>query len=229
MPTITLENVCKSYKSSDYIVHAVDHVTLTVEEGESVAIIGPSGSGKSTLLNMMGLVLKPEEGRVLLDGEDVTALGDSACSQLRNRSFGYIFQDFALLDSETVYENIRLPLIYNREIKRSEHRQRIHAAAESLGIADKLRRKAAKLSGGERQRVAISRAFVCDQPILLADEPTGALDAENKENVLELLMKLCRELNRTLVVVTHDPAVSARCDRVLHMKDGQLVDEEVPL
>ena len=189
-------------------------------DNETIAIIGPSGSGKSTLLNMMGLILKPDDGRILIDGQLVTELSDNKCSMLRNMSFGYVVQDFALLDGETVYNNIRIPLLYSKNIKRREHKQRIKAAAESLGIGDKLNRNVAKLSGGERQRVAIARAIVCDQPIILADEPTGALDADNKERVMDILMKLCKERGKTLIIVTHDLSVAEKCGMVVQMHNG---------
>lgn len=222
MPSVLLENVCKSYIANGYTVKAVDHVTLSIADNEAMAIIGPSGSGKSSLLNMMGLILKPDNGRILIDGQLVTELSDSKCSMLRNMSFGYVVQDFALLDGETVYNNIRIPLLYSKSIKRREHKQRIKAAAESLGIEDKLNRNVAKLSGGERQRVAIARAIVCDQPIILADEPTGALDADNKERVMDILMKLCKENGRTLIIVTHDLSVAEKCDKVIQMHNGNI-------
>ena len=222
MPSVTLENVCKCYKANGYTVNAVNHVTLSVANNEAIAIIGPSGSGKSTLLNMMGLILKPDDGRVMIDGELVTELSDSKCSMLRNTSFGYVVQDFVLLDNETVYINIRIPLLYSKSIKHREHRQRIKAAAESLGLGDKLTRNVAKLSGGERQRVAIARAIVCDQPIILADEPTGALDADNKDRVMDILLQLCKEKGRTLIIVTHDLSVAERCDRVIQMHNGSI-------
>lgn len=223
MPTITVLDVCKRYDTNHYTVKAVDHVDLSISGNEAVAIIGPSGSGKSTLLNMIGLILKPDKGIIQIDGLDVTNLSDDGRSVLRNSTFGYVVQDFALLDDETVYSNIRLPLLYNKEIGRQEHKRRILAAAESLGISDKLHRKAAKLSGGERQRVAIARAIVCDQPIILADEPTGSLDAANKENVMGILMKLCREQKKTLIIVTHDLSVAEQCDRVIRMEDGRTI------
>lgn len=226
MPSVLLENVCKSYIANGYTVKAVDHVTLSIADNEAMAIIGPSGSGKSSLLNMMGLILKPDNGRILIDGQLVTELSDSKCSMLRNMSFGYVVQDFALLDGETVYNNIRIPLLYSKNIKRREHKQRIKAAAESLGIGDKLNRNVAKLSGGERQRVAIARAIVCDQPIILADEPTGALDADNKERVMDILLKLCKENGRTLIIVTHDLSVAEKCDKVVQMHNGNIVAQE---
>lgn len=225
MPAIEVKNISKSYITNHYTVHAVDHVDFSVSGNEAVAIVGPSGSGKSTLLNMMGLILKPDEGSIVIDGEDVTNIDDGRKSALRNHMFGYIVQDFALLDDESVYSNIRLPLIYNKIIKKSEHKRRIHAAAESLGISDKLRRRASKLSGGERQRVAIARAIVCDQPIIIADEPTGSLDAANKDNVMSILMKLCKEQNKMLIIVTHDMSVAEQCDRVVTMKDGKITEE----
>lgn len=226
MPPVRLENVCKCYNANGYTVKAVNHVTLSIADNEAIAIIGPSGSGKSTLLNIMGLILKPDDGRILIDGKLVTELSDSKCSTLRNASFGYVVQDFALLDSETVYNNIRIPLLYSESIKQREYKQRIKAAAESLGIGDKLNRNVAKLSGGERQRVAIARAIVCDQPIILADEPTGALDADNKDRVMDILLRLCKERGRTLIVVTHDLSVAERCDRVVQMHNGSIAAQE---
>lgn len=222
MPGITVTQACKSYETSHYTVKAVNHANLSVESGEAVAIVGPSGSGKSTLLNIIGLILKPDSGSVAVDGEEVLNMNDRRCSAFRNASFGYIVQDFALLDDETVYHNIRIPLLYNRQIRRREHKPRIREIAQKLDISDKLNRKAGKLSGGERQRVAIARAIVCDQPIILADEPTGSLDAANKSNVMDILMRLCKESGKTLIIVTHDPSIAERCDRIVQMTDGRI-------
>lgn len=222
MPGITVTQACKSYETSHYTVKAVNHANLSVESGEAVAIVGPSGSGKSTLLNIIGLILKPDSGSVAVGGEEVLSMNDRRCSAFRNASFGYIVQDFALLDDETVYHNIRIPLLYNRQIKRREHKPRIREIAQKLDISDKLNRKAGKLSGGERQRVAIARAIVCDQPIILADEPTGSLDAVNKSNVMDILMRLCKESGKTLIIVTHDPSIAERCDRIVQMTDGHI-------
>lgn len=222
MPGITVTQACKSYETSHYTVKAVNHADLSLESGEAVAIVGPSGSGKSTLLNIIGLILKPDSGSVAVGGEEVLSMNDRRCSAFRNASFGYIVQDFALLDDETVYHNIRIPLLYNRQIKRREHEPRIREIAQKLDISDKLNRKAGKLSGGERQRVAIARAIVCDQPIILADEPTGSLDAANKSNVMDILMRLCKESGKTLIIVTHDPSIAERCDRIVQMTDGRI-------
>lgn len=222
MSQIILDKVCKSFKTDDYVVRAVEQAELIVNRGESVSIIGPSGSGKSTLLNVLGLILAPDLGHVMIDDQDVTNLPDTALCRFRNSHFGYVVQDFALLDSESVYANIRLPLLYNRDIRRREHRARIHSAAKELGIYDKLSRKAGQLSGGERQRVAIARAIVCDQPVILADEPTGSLDAANRDKVMDILIDLCKTDGRTLIIVTHDLSVAARCDRTIEMKDGKI-------
>lgn len=223
MPTITVENISKSYSTNQYTVKAADNISLSISDNETVAIVGPSGSGKSTLLNIMGLILQPDSGSVKIDEQNVTQLEDGKKSALRNSIFGYVVQDFALIDDETVYSNIRIPLMYNKSIKQKDHKRRIQEAAESLGISDKLHRRAAKLSGGERQRVAIARAIVCDQPIILADEPTGALDAANKENVMDILMRLHKERNKTIIIVTHDMTVAERCDRVIQMKNGCII------
>lgn len=222
MPEIKVRDICKRYHTNYDTVNAVDHVTLTISEGEAVAIVGPSGSGKSTLLNMIGLILQPDSGSIQIGEQEAVKLRDSRRSALRNEMFGYIVQDFALLEDETVYSNIRIPLLYHKRIKSREYKERIHAAAQALGIGDKLHRKAAKLSGGERQRVAIARAMVCDQPIILADEPTGSLDGGNKEKVLSILMKLCKERNKTLIIVTHDLSVAEQCHRIIPMKDGKV-------
>ena len=222
MSLLELQNVSKSYKTSDYTVRAVRKVSLSIEKGETVAFVGPSGSGKSTLLNIAGLVILPDKGKVLLNGEDVTNLSDAKCCALRNQTFGYVVQDFALIEDETVYNNIRLPLLYNKSVPRSEWKKRIMEAAKSLGIENKLNRPVVKLSGGERQRVAIARAIVCGQPILMADEPTGSLDAENKALVMDLMLKLVEERGMTLLVVTHDQEVADRCQRVVKLVGGRV-------
>ena len=156
MPGITVTQACKSYETSHYTVKAVNHADLSVESGEAVAIVGPSGSGKSTLLNIIGLILKPDSGSVAVDGEEVLNMNDRRCSAFRNASFGYIVQDFALLDDETVYHNIRIPLLYNRQIRRREHKPRIREIAQKLDISDKLNRKAVESGSGWQSPVQSS-------------------------------------------------------------------------
>lgn len=224
MLTISAEKICKSYYANHYTVKAVNDITLSVSGNESVAIVGPSGSGKSTLLKMLGLVLTPDSGRILVNGTDVTKLDDCRRSAFRNSMFGYVVQDFALLDDESAYENISIPLIYSKDIKKKEYKSRICAVAKSLDISDKLHRKVAKLSGGERQRVAIARAIVCGQPIILADEPTGSLDTVNKENVMDILLRLSREQNKMLITATHDLSFAEKCKRVIWIEGGKCSD-----
>lgn len=224
MKSIILTGVRKYFQMGQQTVKAVDGVDVRVEGQTSCAIVGPSGSGKSTLINLMGLILQPDEGSIVVNGKPVTSLNDSERSAMRNGIFGYIVQDFALIDNESVYRNIQIPLLYAKGIARKEHGARIRAVAGKLGIEDKLRRKTGLLSGGERQRVAIARAMVCDQPIILADEPTGALDAENKENVLSILMDQARSNGKMLIIVTHDLTIADRCDRVIAMRNGRIID-----
>ena len=225
MPGITVTQACKSYETSHYTVKAVNHANLSVESGEAVAIVGPSGSGKSTLLNIIGLILKPDSGSVAVGGEEVLSMNDRRCSAFRNASFGYIVQDFALLDDETVYHNIRIPLLYNRQIKRREHKPRIREIAQKLDISDKLNRKAGKLSGGERQRVAIARAMVNEPALILADEPTGALDSQTSRVVMDLFHEMHEKYHKTIVLITHNPALAEECQRVLTLRDGLIVGE----
>ena len=222
MPSIVLRDVSTSYGSGPAVVSAISHVSLELTGSQSVAIVGPSGSGKSTLLNMMGLVLRPDEGTVTIDGVDGWSMGDARRCALRNRTFGYVFQDFALIEDESVYENIRLPFLYGPHVSRAEQRLRIAKAAEALGMRDKLHTTASRLSGGQKQRVALARAMVCEQKIILADEPTGSLDAANRRLVTDLLMDLSKQRGNLLVVVTHNTSLAARCDKTLVLEDGRV-------
>jgi len=224
MELLRLDNISKHYRSGDEDIPAVQDVSLVIEENESVAIIGPSGSGKSTLLNIMGLILEPDNGIVTVSGERADNLNDSEKSRLRNRTFGYVAQDFALIDGETVFNNIRIPLLYNRDYQPKDYKQMVYDAAVRFGIQDKLRRKAQRLSGGEKQRAAIARAVICGQPVILADEPTGSLDEENKNIVLKNLLKEGKRTGHAVVIVTHDKNVADQCDRVLMMENGRLLN-----
>lgn len=222
MFSLRLENISKDFKSGDRTIHALKNVSYTFFENESVAIIGPSGSGKSTLLNIAGLILNANQGKIYIDDTATENLSDSQKCKLRNQYIGYIAQDFALINDETVYKNIQIPLLYNKKIGLFEHRKRITEIAKELGIADKLKRKVNKLSGGERQRVAIARALVCDQKIILADEPTGSLDSENKDLVIELLTFLCKRKGLLLIIVTHDLSISQQCDKIIKLVNGAI-------
>ncbi len=222
MSSIILDKVSKSYKTNDYVIKAIDEIDLSVNVGEIMAIVGPSGSGKSTLLNIMGLIIPLDSGKILIDGEDVSGYSDNKLCLLRNSLFGYIFQEFALVEDESVYENIRIPLLYSKKYMRKEYKYRISFAAQQLDIQDKLFRKVEQLSGGEKQKVAIARAIVCDQPFILADEPTSSLDATNRELILDILIRLCKKEGKTVIIATHDKEIAERCDRVINLKDGKI-------
>lgn len=222
MSSIILDKVSKSYKTNDYVIKAIDEIDLSVNVGEIMAIVGPSGSGKSTLLNIMGLIIPLDSGKILIDGEDVSGYSDNKLCLLRNSLFGYIFQEFALVEDESVYENIRIPLLYSKKYMRKEYKYRISFAAQQLDIQDKLFRKVEQLSGGEKQKVAIARAIVCDQPFILADEPTSSLDATNRELILDILIRLCKKEGKTVIIATHDKEIAERCDKVINLKDGKI-------
>lgn len=222
MAIIELQNVSKTFSAKTYDVKALKNVSLKVEEGSSVAIIGPSGSGKTTLLKILGLLDTPTEGEVILKGENVTDLGDRKKSRLRGETFGYIVQDFDLINEDSVYRNIVVPLQYSRRIKRSQWRKMTEQYTSFLGIDGLLRHKAGVLSGGEKQRVAIARAMIGGQPVILADEPTGSLDLENRDIVIRLLMDLVHDEGKTLIMVTHDNLLAAMCDKQYELRGGSI-------
>jgi putative ABC transport system ATP-binding protein len=200
-------------------VRALDDVSLRIDRGEFVAVVGASGSGKSTLMNLLGLLDRPDEGRYLLDGEDVAAFGVQAQARLRNRRIGFVFQAFHLLPRTSALENVELPLLYSDRATTSGLAQR---ALESVGLADRMDHEPSELSGGQQQRVAIARALVNDPDLLLADEPTGNLDAGSAEEIMGLFHALS-VAGRTIVLVTHDPGLAARCGRITRLERGRVV------
>ncbi len=202
------------------IVHALDGVSLTINEGEMVAIRGPSGSGKSTLMNILGCLDRPTSGRYVLAGEDVSRMSGNALAIVRNRRIGFVFQTFNLLPRMSALENVELPLLYSGV---GEAKGRAKQALASVGLGDRLRHEPNQLSGGQRQRVAIARAIVTDPAIILADEPTGNLDTKTGDEILALFQKLCAD-GRTIIVVTHEPDVAQHCQRSIHMRDGRIVE-----
>jgi len=220
-PFLQAIEVSKVYPRPGNALVALDGVSLTVERGSLVAIMGPSGSGKSTLLNLLGCLDAPTSGKILLDGEDVAGLDDAAASRLRNRRLGFLFQSFNLIPQMTVVENIETTLLYSDRPQR-EWRRRALAVLERIELLDRASHRPSELSGGEAQRVALARALVNDPDIVLADEPTGNLDSKTGEHVLDLLLEL-REQGRTIVLVTHDDAVARRAQRIVEVKDGKLV------
>ena len=217
---IDMQHLNKSYWADKTEVPVLKDVCFTVEEGEYVSIMGPSGSGKSTLMNIIGCLDVPSAGTYLLNGESVSEKSDSEMSKLRNSTIGFVFQNFNLLPRETALENVALPLLYGG-VGRKERTQRAREELEKVGLGDRVSFFPTQLSGGQKQRVAIARAMVGRPKLLLADEPTGALDTASGRQI----MALFRELNRqgvTIVMITHEPEIAAYADRTLHIRDGEL-------
>lgn len=219
-PVIELENLERIYHEDrpEIAVRAVDGVDLTINHGESVAIVGPSGCGKSTLLHLIGCLDRPSHGVYRLDGTPVSDLSDDELARVRNSKVGFVFQTFNLLARQTALENVALPLMYARA---SSPMQKGAAALERVALADRARHKPGELSGGQKQRVAIARAIVNDPAIVLADEPTGQLDTKSGAEILDLLLQL-NASGATLIVVTHDMGIARRMQRAIRMKDGKV-------
>ncbi|HVK63003.1 MAG TPA: ABC transporter ATP-binding protein [Polyangium sp.] len=222
-PLIQIESITKVYWMGQIEVHALRNVSLEIRKGEMVAIMGASGSGKSTMLNVIGTLDRPTEGRYRLDGEDVGALDEVELAHLRNRKIGFVFQSFNLLPRDSALQNVELPMIYSG-IRPSERRERAGRALVRVGLAERIDHLPNQLSGGQQQRVAIARAIVNEPLLLLADEPTGALDSATTVQVMGLFRELHAQ-GMTVVVVTHDEAIAAYADRVITFKDGALVSD----
>jgi putative ABC transport system ATP-binding protein len=220
---VALAAARKIYGQGETVVHALDGVDLTIERGEYVAIMGSSGSGKSTLLNLIGCLDVPTSGRCLLDGIDTRRLDDTRQARLRNRKIGLVFQSFNLIPRTSALANVELPLAY-AGFKPAERRDRALAALERVGLADRLDHEPNQLSGGQQQRVAVARAIVTEPVLLLADEPTGALDSQSTGEVLELFDELNAD-GRTVVVVTHEEEVARHTHRIVRMRDGRVVSD----
>ena len=218
---LQLVDIRKSFKLGTLTVDALRGVDLEVAEGDLLSIMGPSGSGKSTLMNIIGLLGKPTAGSYFLDGRDVSAMKDRELSAFRNRHIGFVFQSFNLLDHLTALENVAVPLVY-RGLSRGEIRRRARAILAKVGMEDRLGHRPDQLSGGQKQRVAIARALVGAPSVVLADEPTGALDSDTAEDVMQLLIRLNREERNTIIIITHDPAIARRCTRQATIRDGLL-------
>ena len=225
-PILELRKLTRRLPSGGRILTILDRVSLSIARHESVAILGPSGSGKSTLLALMAGLDRPSEGEVLLEGERIDALSEDQLAVLRRHKIGFVFQSFQLLGNLTARENVLLPL---ELLQLSGAFSRADLLLETVGLANRGHHYPSQLSGGEQQRVALARAFASRPPLLLADEPTGNLDSQTGERVLEILSQLRREHGTTLVLVTHDPAVAARADRRIHLRDGRVEREETPM
>lgn len=221
---VVLSGISKHYKSGDEEVRALDSVSLTINKGEFLSILGPSGSGKSTLMNMLGCLDKPTLGEYYLNSQSVSALSGNQLAKIRNLNIGFVFQSFNLLEYASALENVALPLVY-RGVKAAERRKKAAALLERVGLGDRMHHKPNQLSGGQKQRVAIARALVNDPQIILADEPTGALDSKSGAEIEALFNELHRE-GRTLIIVTHDNALAQRTKRIINIKDGKVVSDE---
>ena len=219
---IDLHDVSKVYQIGEERVHALDHVTLHIFPKEFVSVIGPSGSGKSTLMNIIGCLDVPTSGTYILDGENISGKTDAELSALRNRTIGFVFQNFNLLPRESALDNVALPMLY-AGVHRRERMERARKALERVGLGDRLHFKPTQLSGGQKQRVAIARAMVMKPSLLLADEPTGALDTASGEQVMELFRQLNEE-GVTIVMITHEQEIANYAHRQLMIRDGRLSD-----
>ncbi|MFS1900034.1 ABC transporter ATP-binding protein [Vibrio lentus] len=220
---VELSNIGKHYSNGDTEIRALDGVDLSIEKGEFLSILGPSGSGKSTLMNMLGCLDKPTEGEYQLDGKNVAALSANDLAGIRNQKIGFVFQSFNLLEYASALDNVALPLVYSGS-KAKERRERAAALLEQVGLGDRLDHKPNQLSGGQKQRVAIARALVNDPQIILADEPTGALDSKSGAEIEALFNQLHAE-GRTLIIVTHDNSLAERTKRIVTIKDGKVLSD----
>src|SRR5688500_12083937 len=225
MALIECRNLTREYRKGENVIRPLDSLDLDVEAGTFLALMGPSGSGKTTLLNLIAGIDRPTEGSLKVDGVELSALSRSKLAAWRSEYIGYVFQLYNLVPVLTAYENVELPLLLHKLSAKQRH-EKVALALELVGLADRHDHFPRQLSGGQEQRVAIARAIVADPKILVADEPTGDLDAASAASVMALLQRLHRELGKTLIMVTHDPKTAGYADRTLHLEKGKLVREE---
>ena len=221
---IKLENVCKSYQVGDEGVNAVKNINLLIKEEEFIGIMGTSGSGKSTLMHIIGLLEKPTSGKVILEGSDISKLSDNELSKIRNKTVGFVFQSFNLINRFTVLENVLLPTRYSKEPLKFNAVARAEELLKKFGILERKNFFPNKISGGQQQRVAIARALIMSPKIILADEPTGNLDSKTGGEILTILSSLNKEFGVTVILVTHEHDIAAKTKRTIYIKDGQIVD-----
>jgi len=224
MPLISTKEIYKIYELGD-TVHALDGVSIDIEQSEFVAIMGPSGSGKSTFMNVLGCLDQPTKGKYLLDGIDVGHLDRDELASIRNAKIGFVFQGFNLLPRTSAIENVELPMLYNNTSS-SERGGKARAALKTLGLEGREHHHPNQLSGGQQQRVAIARALVNNAPLILADEPTGNLDTKTSIEIMDLLVRLNRESHITIVLVTHEPDIAAYSHRIIHFLDGHVISDD---
>jgi len=225
MPIVKTVDLVKHYRQGRNVVRAVDGVNLEIERGEFLTIMGRSGSGKTTLLDLIGCLLRPTSGTILLDGLEVTALSDSKLPKVRQQKIGFVFQEFNLLPTLNALDNVMLPLRYSGGNKK-EGKARALKLLDEVGLSDRAHHRSSQLSGGEQQRVAIARALINNPAIILGDEVTGEVDTETSQMIVALLRRLNQEHGQTFILVTHDSKVAEATDRIIHLKDGQIVRDE---
>ena len=218
---IEFRDVCKTYHMGDSIVRAADHISMKIQKGEFVAIVGQSGSGKSTCMNIIGCLDVPTSGTYLLGGQDVGAMDKNELAEIRNKMLGFIFQQYNLLPKLNLLENVEVPLMY-AGVPKAERHERAQLALELVGLGDKLKHKPSQLSGGQQQRVSIARALVGEPAVILADEPTGALDSHTSREVLTMLQNL-HDAGNTIVLITHDNSIAVQAQRIIRLEDGRVV------
>ena len=224
MANVRLQNLTKRYKRGNEVIHALDDVTLDINKGEFVAVVGRSGSGKTTMLDLMGLLLRPTSGSLFIDDIDTSKLGDRELARVRARRIGFVFQEYNLLSGLNVLENVMLPLRYVNDGKTG--RPRALELIERVGLTDRIRHRPTELSGGQAQRVAIARSMVNSPSLILLDEPTGAVDTETAQQLVDLLKRLNREDQVTIVIVTHDLDIAGQASRHIRLKDGKVMTDE---
>lgn len=221
---IEVKDLSKIYTMGKEKVYALDNISIDIKDGEFAAIVGPSGSGKSTLMNILGCLDVPTEGSYILDGKPVESLNDDQLAEIRNEKIGFIFQRYNLLTKLNVYENVEIPLIY-LGLSSSERKQRIADALEQVGLSNRVHHKPTELSGGQQQRVSIARALATNPSLIMADEPTGALDSKTGKEVLALLQDL-HKTGRTIVLITHDLSIAEKAERRIQIKDGHIISDD---
>ncbi len=225
MSLIKLTNITKSYPLGDMQLQILKGLSLQIEAGDFVAIMGPSGSGKSTLMNILGCLDKPTSGQYSLDGQQVENLSSDELATIRNQKIGFVFQGFNLLSRTTALENVELPMVYSN-VPTSERKIRAKKALEKVGLTDRINHQPNQLSGGQQQRVAIARAIVNEAPIIFADEPTGNLDTKMSVEIMDLFTKLNKELKRTIILVTHEEDIARYANRIIKIVDGEIHSDE---
>ncbi|KKS45365.1 macrolide ABC transporter ATP-binding protein [Candidatus Nomurabacteria bacterium RIFCSPLOWO2_02_FULL_42_17] len=226
MPLIEIKNLEKIYHNDDIATSAIEDISLSINKGEFVAIMGPSGSGKSTLLHILGLLDKPTKGQYFLDDKEISNYSENELAKMRNNKLGFIFQSFNLLSRTTVFNNVKLPLLYSN-IKQSLWSNLVLDAIESVGLSHRINHEPSQLSGGEKQRVAIARALVTKPNIIFADEPTGNLDSKSGKTIMEIIQKLNEKEGHTIILVTHETYTAQHAQRIINLLDGKIESDKL--